>query len=229
MKERPIIFNDAMVQALLAGRKTQTRRVIKPQPSGRSNHIWSNGNQFAFCEGTHDKGAKCEEDSVIKTPYGVPGDRLWVREIFVLESNFGLGDVDGYEPPFKDGHPVKWEEAIEWGRWWSQPHYRATDPKPDLVCEGKDGPACIWRPQLYMPRWASRILLEVTDVHVERLNDMMPESIIKEGPPDSVYFSEDPKAPLEWFHDLWDSINKKKPGRSWEDNPWVWVITFRRM
>jgi hypothetical protein len=125
--------------------------VIKPQPPGRANHIWANGNQFAFCEGTHDKGARCEEDSVIKTPYGVPGDRLWV---------FG------------------------------------------------------------------GIFLKITDVHVERLNDIMPESIIKEGPPDEVYFSEDPKAPLEWFRGLWDSISKDKPGRAWGDNPWVWVITF---
>lgn len=219
MKERPILFNDEMVRAILGGKKTQTRRVIKPLPTNRANHVWADGNRFAFCEGTHEKGARCQEDTIIKHRYGVPGDRLWVREIFAMQVSLEPGEVK----PFDDGRPfLVVDEGPEYGTHWEQPHYRATDPAPDLCYEDQEeeGPCVRWLPQLHMPRWASRILLEVQEVRAERVQDITEEDAQAEGV-ECVYSME--------FAKLWDSINGKKPGRSWKENPWVWVITFRKM
>jgi hypothetical protein len=224
MTERPIIFNDEMVRAILDGKKTQTRRVIKPQPSKRSNHIWANENQFAFCEWTHDKGAKCEEDSVIKSPYGVPGDRLWVREVFALESSQEVS----YDPPHKDGRPLlEVDGGFEHGTWWEQPHYQATDEIPDLCYDDKDEPFCRWSSPIYMPRWASRILLEIEEVRVERVQDISTPDSKAEAPPCPDGWPNYPSNPIIAFMFLWAAINEGKPGRGWHDNPWVWVITFK--
>ncbi len=228
MKERPIIFNDEMVRAILAGNKTQTRRVkgLEAINKAPDKYRLAYEQPFHTFEFRDNQPFDLEtERHILNCPLGNPGDRLWVREIFIMESNFGLGEIDGYEPPFKDGRPTKWEESFDWGKWWEQPHYRATDPEPDLVCEGKDGPACIWRPQLYMPRWASRIVLEVQEVRVERVRDITGNDARAEGCIETIGGNIAQKN----FQELWDSISKDKPGRTWKENPWVWVITFRRM
>jgi hypothetical protein len=133
------------------------------------------------------------------------------------------------------------------------PHYAATDPKPELVCEGgerEDG-LCGWKPSIYMPRWASRLTLDVINVRVERLQDINETDAISEGMaalsretllklfPDYAeavgLYSREPQhrpplgpTPRERFWRLWDSINVKR-GFGWNANPWVWVVEFKRV
>ena len=224
MKERPILFSSEMVKAILEGRKTMTRRV---------NSI---GEYYI-------RDKKC--------PYGVAGDRLWVRETW--------GDLDYYQGNVAI-HVLKDSNGVEHDIVYSaecQGYFEWTDEVgfPEYRKDGTE--ASRWRPSIFMPRWASRILLEVTDVKVERLQDITEEDAIKEGMPD-----EYPIAPVycpncqgqgtcgavhpvslgymeidcpecdtakKKFKNLWDSINGRgrKPGRAWQDNPWVWVISFK--
>lgn len=206
-KERPILFSAPMVRAILEGRKTQTRRVVK-MPRGWPEY--SHCDPFAmppavwWWNGEHDRVGVRQE-----CPYGQPGDRLWVRETF----------VDGYE--FDDNGFFKLDddgECIE--RIW----YRATDPDLQWYNGESDWPTNPpWKPSIHMPRWASRILLEVVRVRVERLQAINEVDAIAEGA-DPVIGDHQPYR--AGFMRLWESING--PG-SWELNPWVWVIEFREV
>lgn len=197
IKERPIIFSSPMVRAILDGRKTQTRRVIKEK--------------LMRGEGAH----------VNNCPYGKPGDRLWVRETWS-----------------KAKSPMS-----------SEVFYRA-DGEP----KGKQYPLSFveresrWRPSIHMPRWASRILLEVTNVRVERLHDISEEDAIAEGlkaitkdgktikygiPDRDGYPGNDDTgwdwcdwnvSPVSAYKMLWESINGQG---SWDLNPFCWVIEFK--
>jgi len=229
--ERPILFSAPMVRAILAGQKTQTRRLV---------------------EGLH-RNEKLEKESLslvssfmalVASPFGKPGDGLWVRETFALETNRNV-DVTGYGPPFKDGRPVRYIKDDDGNEFWEQPHYFATDPKPELEYGDKEGPSVRWKPSIHMPRWASRITLEITNVRVERLMDISEEDAIAEG----VRHDPGHSTPLEmganvetWFNyqdpeswvtsaqssfrTLWSSIYGVP---SWLSNPWVFVIEFKVM
>ena len=194
MKERPILFSTEMVKAILEGRKTQTRRVIKPQP----NDIRESPFVKSGIETTHGYEIKLKYE---------PGDRLWVRETWHKHSDdddFCTGEI----------------------------HYRATE-----ICVGTK-----WIPSIFMPRWASRITLEVVNVRVERVQDICFEDCLSEGCDSgfehydgSCNHIEDGSCCQGWhygskwnFRYLWDSINAKR-GYSWDANPWVWVIEFRRV
>lgn len=192
MKERPILFSGPMVRAILDGRKTQTRRVVK----GEALRWLSPEVGFAPTFVANPENSLC--------PYGGPGDRLWVRETHYVESA-------GYE----DGT----------GR---RIFYRASDG---------DAPISLWRPSIFMPRWASRLTLEVTAVRVERVQDISGEDAKAEGCDASGCWEHDhdPEdlgcldSRVPTYRALWDSINGKRPGCAWADNPWVWVIAFRRL
>lgn len=209
MKERPILMNGAMVRATLAGAKTQTRRIIKPQPQMVTNkHIepWQ-GDPAALLVLLAESGRKC--------PYGQTGDRIWVRETF------------GYVSPDEHQRPLS-ECSIE---------YRADLPVgctdhpggwPANECAG-DPQRPRWRPSIHMPRAASRILLEIVSVRVERLNDCSDADARAEGTPGGhgVIPSYNYNAtPSEHFSHSWESING---AGSWAANPWVWVIEFKRV
>ncbi|EMD6397422.1 TPA: hypothetical protein ACXHUQ_004918 [Klebsiella pneumoniae] len=211
MKERGMIFNAEMVRALLDGRKTQTRRIIKDCTVGRDpiSKFIKIGKKFIGCypEDVPELIREC-------CPYGVPGDRIWVRETWARYN------ID------QNTHDIA---------------YRATTPA-DWPEEGR------WRPSIHMPRWASRIVLEITDVRVERLNAISPEDAESEGlertnftgfgdepglpsyPEPDVYFDPLKKQwkeyPPEAFAGLWKSIYGEG---SWKANPWVWVISFKRV
>jgi len=176
VKGRPILFSSPMVRAILDGSKTQTRR------------------SFAGTLG------------VTPCPYGVPGDRLWVRETFVQGHPSDAGEVR-YDLPL---------------RYW----YRA-DGDLDMWA-GEDGHAgdVPWRPSIHMPRAASRITLEITDVRVERLQAISEEDALAEGVP---FVQNDPfeRTARREFQDLWDSLNAKRA--PWASNPWVWCLTFKRV
>jgi hypothetical protein len=219
MKERPILFSGPMVRAILDGKKTQTRRILKGSTECKGPY------NPAYME-AH-KGDKGWRDIC---PHGKVGDRLWVRETHMIESNFNIDSNEGYPPPFKDGRPINWVTDHQYGDYWEQCHYAASDEKPEL-CRDDDG-LLGWRPSIHMPRWASRITLEVTDVRVQRLRDISHDDAIAEGFGSHLSVPDD-KAPhgRTWgrlgFSQLWDSINGKT--HPWESNPWVWALTFKRI
>jgi hypothetical protein len=164
----------------------------------------------------------------IKSPYGYPGDRLWVRETFVLERF----DSEIGAPPLVSDRPTQYHpgDGFEWdSEYWLRPHYRATDPAPDLSYDEEDDPKCKWRPSIFMPRWASRITLEVVNVRVERLRDITEEDAKAEGvTPSIVGVDLDNLKYRASFQTLWNSINAKR-GFGWDLNPYVWVIEFKKV
>lgn len=203
-RERPILFSAPMVRAILDGSKTQTRRFVNPQPS-------------KYLTG----GGCC--------PYGVPGQKLWVRETWQALR------VVNYPATYNGGAEQDVFEAdiIPKERGDYCVAYAANDEE-ELHPEDR---GFTWRPSIFMPRWASRITLEVTDVRVQRVQDISEEDARAEGceayggicssPMEAP--EHDGRTVVEDFQDLWDSINGKKPGRSWDDNPWVWALSFRRV
>jgi hypothetical protein len=212
MKKRPIIFSGPMVRAILDGRKTQTRRVIRGAHGAAS--IYAGNRDGLWVIQRFGDAAQ----AVIRCPYGCPGDRLWVKETFCLECSYEVG---GYPPPFRDGRPIKYYGGDGGWQWWKQPHYRATDPTPDLDI-GTGDPGVIWRPSMFMPRWASRIMLEITAIRADRLQDISVEDTWAEG------VLPGRGDAVAAFADLWDRINGKR-GYGWDANPWVWVVEFRKI
>lgn len=224
MKERPIIFRGDMVRAILDGRKTQTRRVVKVREHPQAERVQHfEGERWDWLR--YD-GLKL---ATFRCPYGQPGDRLWVRETFSMQHCVGWES-----PPFNDGRPVKWRDLSDIEGFtpvWVQPHYRATDPAPDLCCEREGCRQCEtmgygphWKPSIHMPRWASRITLEITDVRVERLQDISEDDARAEGCRGNATTACGCEGLIEDYCCLWESING--PG-SWDANPWVWVIEFQ--
>ena len=207
-RERPILFSGPMVRAILDGSKTQTRRIIK---NSGDMEFDSNDPYFGPYWEDYAVGGATGEDCKVHCPYGYPGDRLWVRETWAPERE-GTGCPD--------------DTGIL---------YRATDPGWDDEDTGLR-----WRPSIFMPRTASRILLEVTDVRVQRLQEISEDDAREEGAKELSLQEGEPgawwsAAPGRQFHSrtprgaflrLWRSIHGEG---SWDANPWVWVITFRRL
>jgi hypothetical protein len=208
MKERPILFSAPMVRALLAGTKTQTRRVVK---------ITHRTPGLAAClappAGMRTRTSLAAE----LCPYGHPGDRLWVRESWSPDPP----DVDGW------GYTA-WAGCRE-GQIAGVPERFRYPRFCNYAADWLHGPIR-WTPSIHMPRWASRITLEITSVRVERLQEISEADAQAEGWTRRPEVSTDPQvhkeAARDWFMDLWESING--PG-SWDANPWVWVIEFRRL
>lgn len=222
MKERPIIFNSEMVRAILDGRKTQTRRICK-------EHLQIYDSVFSYKRRSEfDFHIKDGLGQIVECPYGKPGDRLWVRETFSLQTNDYSGCEDTF-PPFKDGRPIKYvKDGWEAEEVWYQAHYKATDNPPELCCRNEncrqcedDGYGAHWKPSIHMPRWASRITLEITNVRVERLHWISGEDAKLEGWSNKTLCS-----PFTWYRNLWKSIYGEE---SWESNPWAWVVEFKRV
>lgn len=188
-RKRGILFSGPMVRAILEGRKTQTRRIITPK--------WL---------GCLDPSDSFDRDTVEKRcPYGVPGDRLWVRETWASIRVFHDGDVEAVPA-------VQGQCGIV---------FKASDPQADYH---QDDRGFVWRPSIFLPCWASRITLELTSVRVERLQEISNDDARAEGMTSTVLRQGyDARAQ---FCQLWDSINGKRA--PWESKPWVWVVGFRR-
>ncbi|MGE4243663.1 hypothetical protein [Ramlibacter sp.] len=205
MKERGILMSAPMSCALLAGTKTQTRRAVKPQPSA-GDIIQRKGTDPGWIVGQLRDSENAWRE--IRCPYGVPGDRLWVREACWI---YGQWHEDGKTRTGKC-------------RWRFKPigqRVRFDNPGHEQCAHWGKGPGWSHRPSIHMPRWASRILLEITEVRVERLRDISEEDARAEGMSASVANS-----PRVWYMALWSSINGPD---SWDANPWVWVVAFRRI
>lgn len=231
MKERPILFSGPMVKAIIDGRKTQTRRVVKRVDHGneRINHAYNprvstgpytsiESSMWHFChrrpmpDGS--PSSHCAAIQFATCPYGLPGDRLWVREAFSLvPCSAGCEKYpDGFDPKIASIHqPTAPHEGVRYKATWDRCH------------------SAPWRPSIHMPRWASRITLEVTAVRVERLQAISEADAMMEGV-DAIPMSDMPRngcfTRRDDFRQLWDIINGKSC--PWESNPWVWAMTFRK-
>lgn len=215
MKERPILFSAPMVRAILDGRKTVTRRIVSSKlPKG--------------CEldGHSPNGVLCSRpigstgERLLPCPYGKPGDRLWVRETWQVAR--ALRDCEG----------IVDDEEVYRGLLGADPRGRRfiDDWVVGYAADGADGP---WRSPLFMPRWASRITLEVVSVRVERLHEVTEEDARREGVEPATLQAAGHGAFMVYvpavgmFRNVWDAINGKRA--PWSSNPWVWRVEFRRV
>lgn len=213
MTDRPILFSAPMVRALLNGSKTQTRRVLKPQPSDDLDNLGDGETVLDMATG-----------KPVNLRFEV-GDRLWVRETWYCDH------IDCQRGPYLCPENMTLTQLVEDG--WL--HFRATD-EPNIWEAGQPK----WRTPLHLPRWASRLTLTVTDVRVERLQDCSEADAIAEGinPPThkvengnnvdlyTDYLQGDGYStchPVDSYRTLWNSING---AGAWEQNPWVVAISF---
>lgn len=219
MRERPIIFNADMVRAVLDGRKTQTRRIIKWRELNKGLNL-----QFSGLRVSEELGGWVIESNSRTSsewrcqptpcPFGAVGDRLWVRETFRVHSRA----TDVATLVYKTSEQQSWTQQ--------------THRVPIEKCN-KPAVVDTWTPSIHMPRWASRITLEITGVRVERLQDISRADAIAEGGPKSHpsidAVSQDygfPDFSRSWFGQTWWSIYGEE---SWKANPWVWVVEFKRV
>ena len=233
MKERPIIFNGEMVRAILDRRKTQTRRIIKGIAIGP-------GDWPSFVSGPH-------RGNMVKPkycPYGIPGDRLWVRETWRIASlpfdehpciqykaNIERAWCDPFEPDYD------WDMKYEsWFEYMTEQLMEDCDKaglEPDRLGEmvykwDWDTIPTRWQPSIFIPRWASRITLEVTGVRVERVQQITTADTRREGVNVEQYMQDTHTSGEPFTHPfaaLWDSLNAKR-SYSWDSNPWIWVVEF---
>lgn len=200
VKERPILFSAPMVRAILEGRKTVTRRPVKGLKTDNPVTTAADDSPMTCC---WDYGGP-----VIRCPYGEPGNRLWVRETWYCD-HFEVQKGPYLQPA--DMHDL--DQSREGG----ELVYAADGLAP----YEQEQPT--WKPSIHMPRWACRILLEITDVRVERLQDISREQCIAEGP-DFPVADHLARAWHVQFERLWNST-----GGDWDANPWVWVVEFKRV
>lgn len=224
MTDRPILFSAPMVQAILreirnpGTGKTQTRRVLKPQPKFKdgANPDFSGWRAERYVGGLwHIVGGMGIGADRIKVPY-MNGDRLWVRETW---NAFDFSqDGDEAWPCKKIPTFEEIKEIMEEGCRVSPPQavYRESERARKWFSDQK------WRPGIHMPRWASRITLDVTDVRVQRLQEISVDDAIAEGRPKGGEFL----SARRWFRTLWDSLNADR-GFGWRENPWIVAINFR--
>lgn len=213
MKERSILFNAEMVRAVLDGRKTQTRRVIKPQPQRDENGgLFWKGDEPLWPE---------------DCPYGQLGDRLLIKERHLLNGHWQRNGVT------KAGRPA-WRFVCDKSK-----GVMFYDDPPIEICTRKDQVGWFRRGPRFMPRWAVRTKCNLTGVRVEMVQEITPEDCEAEGITGGTHASPCNGLPYEnyytngltyaeprgAFRDLWNSINAKR-GYSWAENPWVWVVEF---
>lgn len=211
--EKPILFAGPMVRAIMEDRKTQTRRVIKPQPVCDSKAwacYWTKANhERKFGPSAWGLNEAPDASMLLHCPFGKPSDCLRVRETWRTEE--------------------RKEDSVDGIRFAADnlfvPIQNIASAADDWVVANNNGKhGTDWRPSIYMPRWASRLTLEIVAIRVERLHEITRDGAIAEGCPKEAADSHDS---CQWYRDLWDSINAKR-GHGWDTNPWVWVVEFRR-
>ncbi len=227
MRERGMIFNSEMVRAILDGRKTQTRRVWSPRQLKMIDAAASIGECYPLESGYQHENSQSYYREFC--PFGQLGDRLWGRETWAIVSC--AFDDDGMRIDYVPDRPAKAVHEKPFGNGYYSGHtiYAADGDFTWGDDDGfVDGRSC-WKPSIHMPRWASRITLEITGVRVERLNSMTESDALAEGChgghgsiPGYMYSA----TPHEHFHHVWQSIYGEE---SWQANPWVWVIEFKRV
>lgn len=207
IKERPILMAGSMAQGCHEGWKTQTRRVVKVQSGPDVLSFRKHDNEWLPVISGVNGDAETRGDVSLRVscPYGSPGDRLWVRETW---------GTDGFTEDYVKNKRVDYLRYRAGYKWFNRPK---------------------WRPSIHMPRWACRTILEITNVRVERLQDISEEDAKAEGVDERFemniadFVHNKPIKPSYriGFKHLWDSI--AKPGERWQDDPWVWVIGFKKV
>lgn len=228
MNEKPLLFKTALVNAIIAGTKTQTRRIV----DNPEQLEWDDKGKFSFshapdCGGYCDYACACEgevlDGHIGWTPWGTsPGERasIWVRESFLPCTGTG------------DRHPIAISKAtyvcfpdgsqkFKTGKYWQQP----ATMRPPNANSWPQGAK--WRPSIHLPRWASRITLEITGIRCQQLKDISRGDAMAEGCPFPNLNGEEvgKTDPVGWFRDKWNEINGAI--HPWKSNPWVWVIDFK--
>lgn len=216
MKERPILFSAPMVRTILEGRKTQTRRVMKSQPYTLRTEGFgypTKAGGFVSLQSPH---------CLAECPYGKPGDRLWVRETFAPWRRTCIES------------PLEWESLVTsedrggltLNQWVEERGHHEIEVAYRADTVDNDG----WMPSIFMPRWASRITLEITEVRVQRLHEISCQDVWDEGSEVMLREYSDGTigcvAATSWYRKLWESING---AGSWAANPWVWALSFQRV
>ena len=207
MNEKPILFSAPMVQAILDGRKTMTRRVIKLRDGSLPDEydIPTDEDRKPVGGYVMDFSKTYPRWQKLHCPYGKPGDRLWVRETWNAQTQSG-----------KWWHEIKREDRalLNWA--WTNPVQPAFQELPSR-----------WLPSIHMPKAASRIQLEIVRVGIEQLQDISAIDIAKEGCPAEYHMDNNSgmtDAMHGWFENLWKNINGEE---SWDWNPWLWVVEFK--
>lgn len=210
-EERPIIFQGGMVRAILDGRKTQIRRIVKPAPYDNCQRIIQHGDEWlqVLLNGEDHELTLGDVSKRLKCPYGIPGDRIWVKEAWCSDRQ-----VDDVKPKeLSKGEPIVYCADGTWRTYGSH-----------LVNCGHK------RPSIFMMRWMSRIDLKITNIRLERLQDVSEEDAGAEGcpiPPEKrKQYADRNDTARAWYKSLMNQIHG--PG-TWDANPWVWVIEFERM
>lgn len=226
MKETPLLYTGPMMRAVLDDLKNQTRRIIKPQPEYQGKESF--GDSWAWRKGKDGFSGVTREQLTGKAgllypgrcPYGVPGDRLWVKETFYCDHCQYQGALAGLPP--LTGDDLK-----------RYMYYEADGPVRNQIPECEGVPKL--KPSIFMPRWASRLTLEIVRVRVERLREISADDAIAEGITEADYYvpnvtgmlkGRETETPVDGYRRLWEAINGKK---SWDKNPWVWVIEFKKV
>ena len=228
MKERPILFGAPMVRAILSGQKTVTRRPVTPQPTLETDDWVLDAGGTGKWMGSGPSpatGGTRQTWSWSQCPYGQPGDRLWVRETWCDVNLQGAPGIayradDDVRDLMEDESFLDEDGAFNYDDPRSKP-YQFACWSEDLIA-GTEGR---WRPSIHMPRWTCRILLEITVVRVERLQDITPNQCIAEGawPEEDKELGRGQEA-VAAFAELW-----KSTGGNWDANPWIWVVEFKRV
>lgn len=236
-KERPILFSGEMVRAILDGRKTVTRRVVKPQPPNIAQSFLTaadNSGDVKFFKGVVAHHVGLALTGWIKCPYGRPGDILYVKETWKPGAwrEDGRVAIDYRASPEATNTP--WLEIPEgsgkqfdelWLGWTDELLAAGSLPDDEGFHHWEPGESPLkWRPSIFMPRWASRLTLRVTAVKVERVQDITEEDAKAEGV-ENIPIGTATWSNRQSFSILWDSINVKR-GYSWESNPFVWCVSF---
>jgi hypothetical protein len=236
-KERPILFSGPMVRAILAGQKTQTRRVMKPQPEPcpadhtRAGHWWPSRPHQSMLH-VEDELQKWTGLAGDACPIGDHGERLWVRETWA--------DVNLYGAPaiaYRADHHLS--DLMSDQSFLDEGAFNYEDPRYRAVAAGKQGNQFSvwafdllnetegrWRSAMFMPRWVCRLVLEIVSVRVERLQAISTEDCVAEGLSTNLREQEAVDDLRGQWKDLWTGING---AASWEANPWVWVVEFKRV
>lgn len=236
MKDRPIIFDAESIRSILEGHKTQARRVIKPQPLGY-DPLLNAGGVWEFCDDRDPNPLH-----FYRCPYGVAGDRLWVRETWRVRnvSENGRVAID-YKATPEIIHTPWCYPSYEIFKRLEQQTWEDAESKGIHGWDAGESPAR-WRSPIYMPRWASRIVFVIVSIRVERLRNISEADAVSEGietshafdgsikyvsysEPGISYLESDPRTA---FLFRWDTINAKR-GFCWENNPWVWVVEFSKV
>lgn len=244
MKERPILFSAPMVRAILEGRKTMTRRIINPQPKTIRFEHPSMDPPFHDALGWEDKKILSkgylaiglervlENACYLKCPHGKPGDQLWVRENFkviAFDPGSDSNTENGFECESESFAVVAYKDGIEKrieGLCYNTPGNNGYGEIDEIEQAQRISKKKGFTPSIHMPRWASRIDLEVTAVRVERLNDISEEDAKAEGTMNVSFYTGKPISHRGSFMELWEIINGND---TWKLNPWVWVESFNKL